>query len=73
MKLCSLYSLLDLLIFAYFLPIVQGDVYAVEQDNDGVWYHQVLDAHWGIVDAEDDVLLDPSPFLNVVEFIPAIC
>ncbi|BBN04233.1 acetolactate synthase I/III small subunit [Marchantia polymorpha subsp. ruderalis] len=32
----------------------EGDVYAVEQDNDGVWYHQVLDAHWGIVDAEDD-------------------
>lgn len=24
-----------------------GDVYAVEPDLDGVWYHQVLDASWG--------------------------
>ncbi|CAM6112448.1 unnamed protein product [Calypogeia fissa] len=30
-----------------------GDVYAVDADDDGVWYHQVLDAHWGDVDAED--------------------
>jgi hypothetical protein len=30
-------------------------VYAVEPDNDGVWYHQVLDAHWGLGIEEDDV------------------
>ncbi|CAM6094115.1 unnamed protein product [Calypogeia fissa] len=30
-----------------------GDVYAVDADDDGVWYHQVLDAHWGDVDGED--------------------
>ncbi|KAL2635824.1 hypothetical protein R1flu_007303 [Riccia fluitans] len=33
----------------------EGDVYAVEPDNDGVWYHQVLDAHWGVLDDQDDV------------------
>ncbi|KAL3683974.1 hypothetical protein R1sor_001996 [Riccia sorocarpa] len=32
----------------------EGDVYAVEPDNDGVWYHQVLDAHWGVLDDEQD-------------------
>lgn len=39
--------------------LVQGDVYAVEPDSDGVWYHQVLDAHWGGVE-EDDVSLRVS-------------
>lgn len=39
------------------LAAVQGDVYAVEPDNDGVWYHQVLDAHWGLGEEEDDVSL----------------
>ncbi len=34
-----------------------GDVYAVEPDEDGIWYHQILDAHWGGL--EDD---DPSGF-----------
>ncbi|KAG0563532.1 hypothetical protein M758_8G037800 [Ceratodon purpureus] len=40
-------------------PAPDGDVYAVEPDNDGVWYHQVLDAHWG--DVEED---DPSGFIS---------
>ncbi|KAH9548079.1 hypothetical protein CY35_11G070100 [Sphagnum magellanicum] len=33
-----------------------GDVYAVEaadEQQDGVWYHQVLDAHWGGLEDED--------------------
>lgn len=40
-------------------PAPDGDVYAVEPDNDGVWYHQVLDAHWGGVEEED-----PSGFIS---------
>lgn len=42
-------------------PAPDGDVYAVEPDNDGVWYHQVLDAHWGDAQAEVD---DPSGFIS---------
>ncbi|KAG0556526.1 hypothetical protein KC19_11G059900 [Ceratodon purpureus] len=40
-------------------PAPDGDVYAVEPDNDGVWYHQVLDAHWGGVEEDD-----PSGFIS---------
>jgi len=35
-----------------------GDVYAVEPDDDGLWYHQVLDANWGGLEAAED----PSGF-----------
>lgn len=40
-------------------PAPDGDVYAVEPDNDGVWYHQILDAHWGGVEEDD-----PSGFIS---------
>lgn len=36
----------------------------MEPDNDGVWYHQILDAHWGGVE-EDDV----SPRASQVHFL----
>lgn len=44
---------------------MQGDVYAVEPDNDGVWYHQVLDAHWGLGEEDEDV---SHLFSNDVEY-----
>lgn len=30
-------------------------MYAVEPDDDGLWYHQVLDANWGGLEAAEDV------------------
>ncbi|KAJ7533843.1 hypothetical protein O6H91_13G067300 [Diphasiastrum complanatum] len=31
----------------------EGDVYAVEDGEDGLWYHQILDPHWGGLEDEN--------------------
>ena len=38
-------------------------MYAVEPDDDGLWYHQVLDANWGGLEAAEDVSINFSSSL----------
>lgn len=39
-------------------------MYAVEPDDDGLWYHQVLDANWGGLEAAEDVSINFFKFFG---------
>lgn len=36
----------------YIVSCMKGDVYPVES-NDGLFFNQVLDAHWGVLNDDD--------------------
>ncbi|CAI0397005.1 unnamed protein product [Linum tenue] len=50
---------------------IQGDVYPVEQ-SDGFPFHQVLDAHWGVLNEEDKSGLRSHTLSMLVNDVPGV-